>query len=80
MICSALRPGLDRSLVTSQMKILVRRMYSSPPINGSGIVAKLLSNPDLKAEWLRDVKGMTDRYVQWVRRFNKETNPQTESA
>ena len=51
----------ERARVTSQMKILVRRMYSSPPINGSRIVTELLSNPDLKAEWLRDVKGMADR-------------------
>ena len=48
--------------MTSQMKILVRRMYSSPPINGSRIVTELLSDPQLKAEWLKDVKGMADRY------------------
>ena len=47
--------------VTSQMKILVRRNYSSPPINGSRIVAELLSDPALKAMWLKDVKEMADR-------------------
>merc|ERR1712066_745850 len=49
--------------VTSQMKILVRRNYSSPPINGSRIVTELLSDPQLKAEWLKDVKGMADRII-----------------
>jgi len=53
----------ERARVTSQMKILVRRMYSSPPINGSRIVTELLSNADLRAEWLRDVKGMADRII-----------------
>ena len=47
--------------VTSQMKILVRRNYSSPPINGSRIVTELLSDPALKAMWLKDVKEMADR-------------------
>ena len=49
--------------VTSQMKILVRRNYSSPPINGSRIVTELLSDPQLKAMWLKDVKKMADRCV-----------------
>lgn len=47
--------------MTSQLKIVVRRMYSSPPINGSRIVTALLSDKALKAEWLKDVKGMADR-------------------
>ena len=41
-------------------------MYSSPPINGSRIVTELLSDPQLKAEWLRDVKGMADRYTHLI--------------
>jgi len=45
------------------MKILVRRNYSSPPINGSRIVAELLSDPTLKAMWLKDVKEMADRII-----------------
>jgi len=45
------------------MKILVRRMYSSPPINGSRIVTELLSDPQLKQMWLQDVKGMADRII-----------------
>ena len=49
--------------VTSQMKILVRRNYSSPPINGSRIVTELLSDPGLKSMWLKDVKEMADRCV-----------------
>ncbi len=49
--------------MTSQLKILVRRSYSSPPINGSRLVTELLSDPALKAEWLRDVKVMADRII-----------------
>lgn len=51
----------DRTL--SQLKILIRPMYSNPPIHGARIVSTILSTPELKAEWLRDVKGMADRII-----------------
>jgi aspartate aminotransferase, mitochondrial len=47
--------------VLSQLKILVRPMYSSPPIEGARIVAEILSDPALKAQWMKDCKGMADR-------------------
>ncbi|XP_035446556.2 aspartate aminotransferase, mitochondrial [Spodoptera frugiperda] len=49
--------------VMSQMKILIRTLYSNPSINGSRIVTEILSNPDLKAQWLADVKEMADRII-----------------
>ena len=36
----------------SQLKILIRPMYSNPPINGARIVRKILSTPDLQKQWL----------------------------
>merc|ERR1712012_673262 len=49
--------------VMSQIKILIRPMYSNPPIHGARIVSEILSNPELRAEWLGDVKGMADRII-----------------
>ncbi len=46
----------------SQVKILIRPMYSNPPINGARIVTEILSNQELRKQWLVDVKGMADRY------------------
>lgn len=51
----------DRTL--SQLKILIRPMYSNPPIHGARIVSTILSTPELRAEWLRDVKQMADRII-----------------
>jgi len=48
---------------TSQLKILIRAMYSNPPINGARIVNTVLGNPEIKAQWLKDVKGMADRII-----------------
>jgi len=34
--------------VTSQIKIIIRQDYSTPPIHGARIAAKILNNEDLK--------------------------------
>jgi aspartate aminotransferase len=36
-------------------------MYSNPPVHGARIVAEVLSDPQLKAQWLKECKGMADR-------------------
>lgn len=47
----------------SQLKIIIRPMYSNPPIHGSRIVHTILSHPELKKIWLEDVKGMANRII-----------------
>ncbi|XP_058807544.1 aspartate aminotransferase, mitochondrial [Phymastichus coffea] len=53
----------EASRTMSQIKILIRPMYSNPPINGARIVTEILGNTELKREWLVDVKGMADRII-----------------
>lgn len=53
----------DASKVMSQIKILIRPMYSNPPINGARLVNEILGDEKLKKEWLGDVKGMADRII-----------------
>merc|ERR1719266_1088765 len=49
--------------VMSQIKILIRPMYSNPPRHGARIVSEVMTNPELRAQWLNDVKGMADRII-----------------
>ncbi|CAH0405022.1 unnamed protein product [Chilo suppressalis] len=49
--------------VMSQVKIMIRTMYSNPPLYGGRIVQEILSNPELKSQWLCDVKLMADRII-----------------
>lgn len=42
--------------VESQLKILIRPMYSNPPIFGARIVSIILENPELTKEWLNFYK------------------------
>jgi len=49
--------------VLSQMKILIRQAYSSPPRHGAAIVNKILTSPELKKQWLGELSLMSDRIV-----------------
>lgn len=57
--------------VMSQIKILIRPMYSNPPIHGARLVTEILLDPELKKEWLGNVKLMADRIIS-VRTTLKE--------
>lgn len=53
----------EAAKLTSQIKILIRPMYSNPPVHGARIAAEILNNEDLKCEWLEDVKKMANRII-----------------
>lgn len=38
-------------------------MYSNPPIHGAHLVREILSDAQLRAEWLQEVKGMAERII-----------------
>ncbi|BFZ59212.1 aspartate transaminase aat1 [Saitoella coloradoensis] len=49
--------------VDSQIKIIVRAMYSNPPIHGARLVSEVLGDEKLNQQWLGEVKGMADRII-----------------
>ncbi|KAG5408716.1 hypothetical protein IGI04_005035 [Brassica rapa subsp. trilocularis] len=51
------------SKVESQVKLVVRPMYSSPPIHGASIVATILKSSDMYNDWTIELKGMADRII-----------------
>ena len=48
----------------SQLKILVRPLYSNPPVHGARIASEILNDPGLNKQWLGEVKGMADRIIE----------------
>merc|ERR1712203_1269538 len=54
----------EHDRVMSQLKIVARAMYSSPPIQGSRIVNEDLSDPELTVQWKEEVKGMAGRIIK----------------
>lgn len=49
------------SAVLSQLKIIIRQAYSSPPRHGAAIANKILSTPELKKQWLGELTLMSNR-------------------
>ncbi|KAE9975625.1 hypothetical protein BLS_002503 [Venturia inaequalis] len=62
----------EKKRVDSQVKILVRPMYSNPPIHGARIASEVLNNPALNKQWLGEVKGMADRIITMRALLKKE--------
>jgi len=53
--------------VLGQMKFMIRRNYSNPPMHGGQVVAKVLTDPALRAMWEGEVAQMRER-IQGMRR------------
>ncbi|PWA59512.1 Aminotransferase, class I/classII [Artemisia annua] len=51
------------SRVESQLKLVIRPMYSSPPIHGASIVSAILKDRNLYNEWTLELKAMADRII-----------------
>lgn len=65
---SVVCPDADQAArVLGQMKFMIRRNYSNPPMHGGQIVAKVLTDPQLRAMWEAEVKDMRER-IQSMRR------------
>jgi aromatic-amino-acid transaminase len=45
----------------SQVKAIIRSIYSNPPAHGAAVVTHILNDQSLRAEWEAEVKEMRDR-------------------
>jgi len=65
----------EKARVESQLKIVIRPMYSNPPLHGARIANTILSRPELYGEWEAEVKGMAERIISMRERlYNELTN------
>ena len=53
--------GEEAQRVLSQLKRVVRTNYSNPPTHGGQIVASVLTTPELRALWEKELASMRDR-------------------
>merc|ERR1711972_1288207 len=61
VVCESAR---DAQAVLSQLKMVVRPMYSSPPIHGALLVKKILGSAAMFGKWKAELKGMADRVLE----------------
>jgi len=57
--------------VMSQVKLRIRYNYSNPPSHGGQIVAVVLSDPELKAQWIKEVADIRGRINEMRHLFVK---------
>jgi len=60
MVCA---DAEEKARVESQLKLVIRPMYSNPPVFGARIVDIVLSDPELNTLWHKEVKMMADRII-----------------
>ncbi|PVV04324.1 hypothetical protein BB560_001173 [Smittium megazygosporum] len=60
VICSSPE---EKARVLSQLKIVIRSMYSSPPLNGARIADKVMNDPELLSLWYSELKAMSGRII-----------------
>ena len=49
--------------VLGQLKFMIRRNYSNPPLHGGQVVARVLSDPTLRTLWEGEVEEMRERIL-----------------
>jgi aspartate aminotransferase len=59
-----LKDAEERARVDSQLKIIMRPVYSNPPLHGARIANTILTDEGLYTQWERDLKGMADRVIR----------------
>ncbi len=53
--------GDEAARVLSQVKVIIRTLYSNPPTHGASIVAHVLGDAALRTQWEAELGGMRDR-------------------
>jgi aromatic-amino-acid transaminase len=51
----------EAARVLSQLKIVIRTNYSNPPTHGGAVVAKVLGDASLRAQWEQELGAMRSR-------------------
>ena len=54
----------EKARVDSQLKIIIRPMYSNPPLHGARIASTILRDEALYGLWESEVKLMADRIIE----------------
>merc|ERR1719436_529711 len=54
----------EAKAVLSQLKMVIRPMYSNPPIHGALLVMKILGSAAMFGKWKAELKGMADRVLE----------------
>lgn len=67
----------EKKIIESHVKVIVRGLYSSPPMFGARIVKGVLSNEEYKKEWLDELEGIRSNIKKLRINFRKQLELKT---
>ncbi|XP_064630542.1 aspartate aminotransferase, cytoplasmic-like [Lineus longissimus] len=77
-LCFVTKDAANKEAIKSQLKMIIRQTYSNPPNHGGRIVATVLGNPAMKAQWKNHVGVMAGRIIEMRKQlFERLTNLKT---
>lgn len=63
-LCVVTTDNYTAECVRTQLRAIIRPMWSNPPNHGARIVATILNNPALSSEWRETLKSMAGRILE----------------
>ncbi len=60
--------------VLSQIKQIVRGMYSSPPLHGERLITTILNSKELRNDWLRELEHIRSRIIDMRQQLMEQLN------
>ena len=69
------RPGSKPTAILSQIKSIIRTLYSTPPQHGGEITQTILGSAELRAQWLVELQEMRERIQQLRSDFGARLQP-----
>ncbi len=63
-ITAVVKDQKNRAAALSQIKSIIRTLYSTPPMHGGSIVYTILHDAELKQRWLRELEAMRFRIIE----------------
>ena len=69
VVCASVE---EAARVLSQLKVVIRTNYSTPPTHGAQIVAAVLASAPLRAQWEQELAGMRQRIKSMRQRLVDE--------
>jgi len=68
--------GTATKIAQSHLGLIQRKVISMPPDHGAALVARILSDPDLRAEWNAELTEMRERIISLRAQLSRELSVQ----
>ena len=76
LICLLANDAPSAKIAESELGLAQRKLISMPPDHGAALVARILGDADLRAEWDAELTEMRDRMIDLRRRLSDALNVQ----